>query len=186
MKKVKNKNMKELILKTIIIIEAIIIIILLLRFDYRKTIAFNGNGAKGAMGQIRVYADEEITLEDNKFTNEGYDFTGWSIYNDKDKTWKCEKGWFTEDEMKTKECKATTYTTEEINEYFNNMGKGKITVYANWNKFSGENTNTETKDEMIAEMNTEEKNENNESNIIQDRCKKHLYFSKITKKVTCI
>ena len=178
MKKVKEKKLKEVILKTLIIIEAIIIIILLLRFDYRKTIAFNGNGAKGTMGQIKVYSNEEVTIEDNKFTNEGYNFTGWSIYNDKDNTWKCEEGWFTEEEMKEKEYQAITYTTEEINKYFNDMEKGKITAYANWNKISNENMLVNSKEEV----NEVEEQENEE---IKDECEKHFYFSKISKKVTC-
>lgn len=189
MKKVKEKKAKEFCLKTMIVIEAIIIILLLLRFNTKNTILFNGDSAQNAMGQIRVRADEIVDLENNQYTSEGYKFSGWSAYNEEDNTWKCEEGWFTEEEMQKNEYKIITYETEEeMKNDMNEIEREKITTYATWSKPIEESTDTNTeknqdesnialKEEISVEETEEEKN--------VQKCRKHFYFSIVSKKPTC-
>lgn len=202
MKKLKTRDSIGWLFRFIILIEIIIIILILLRSYNKKMIIFNGNGANsGSMKNIIAYSDEKVEIKENKFTKDGYNFDGWNLYNDKDSTWKCEEGWFSEKEIEENNYKVLFYSTEDINDYFNLMNKGKVTAVAKWSKSSDvteenpvstteEIANIETKTEEIKveksnNVKTKVEETKEESKVEETKCINHSYEVKITKKASC-
>ena len=106
------------------------------------TITYNANGGTGQMEPTKyTYGAEKVNISENKFTKEGYTFSGWTIYNPTlDKWYGC-----TDD---TTTCTGTEKNTtlgwhnrDKIKVYYNNKTnwdskttQQDIVCYAQWTK----------------------------------------------------
>ena len=106
------------------------------------TITYNANGGTGQMEPTKyTYGAEKVNISENKFTKEGYTFSGWTIYNPTlDKWYGC-----TDD---TTTCTGTEknttldwYDRDKIKVYYNNKNEWNskttqqdIVCYAQWTK----------------------------------------------------
>ena len=106
------------------------------------TVTYNANGGTGQMEPTKyTYGAEKVNISENKFTKEGYTFSGWTIYNPTlDKWYGC-----TDD---TTTCTGTEknttldwYDRDKIKVYYNNKNEWNskttqqdIVCYAQWTK----------------------------------------------------
>lgn len=135
-------------------------------------ITYNANGGTGEMESTKyVYGTEKVNISENKFTKEGYIFSGWNIYNPTTNKW---YGCTDETECTGTEKNTTLgwYNRDKIKKYYNNnktdwdskITQNDLTFYAQWLK---NETKPETKPELKPETKPQEQTPSKVEKIYQ-------------------
>lgn len=131
-KKVKGNSIKKQIIKFSVLLIMVASISLYITLNTR-VVSYNGNGAtSGKMGKNVVCFNKDSVISKNNYTKEGFNFKGWSVYNDKSEQWKCEDGWYTEAEMEALGKTKAIYSEDDALEVIKNEKIKNITLFAQW------------------------------------------------------